>query len=182
MHEDKILIRQRIDDCLTNETSDPNSPTGCSPCPTGHLSYGGAGATCLPTMAYAMSQLPVPSFRVRGTDNGILELSFEAELPNIHENVTLSYWPTVALEESMVDASFTCKDLWSATGSGNLTNLTISLNFSELNGPCQLNLSFTPDHVVRGGVAALVLVTSLGRRNEKEKGLSVVGVQLRFEQ
>ena len=150
----------------------------CNSCPSGFSSAGGcarechpvscpegqvlSNSTCLPTLAHAVKELPMPNFSA-WSDGGLVHLSFEAQLPLIAEDVPVAYWPDLVptIMQSSLDTMPACSDHWNQTASAQTIELSLTLNYSELDGDCQLNTSWTDDTVARQGFAVLSFVAGV---------------------
>ncbi|CAE7252092.1 GPA3 [Symbiodinium sp. CCMP2456] len=139
-------------------------PVTLQACPTGYKSV---GVSCLPSLAFALTRLPSPTFQTSASN--MLRLIFDEDLPAVAENISLSYRARLGSDEGQTD----CK-AWNQTGQG---RFVLELSVAELDD-CKLNVSTTADYVAWSGVATLAL---LGDFYDKPVALWIFPVTFRFD-
>ena len=145
--------------CRSGFTSAGGCATECQQvsCPEGHVL---SNSTCLPTLVHAVKELPMPNFSTWSDDGRLVHMSFEAQLPLIADDIPISYWPDLVptMMPRSLDAMLGCSNHWNETRSIQTIELSLTLNYSALDGDCQLNTSWTEDTVVRRGFGVLSFV------------------------
>ncbi|CAE7944462.1 Tspear [Symbiodinium sp. KB8] len=122
-------------------------PVEFQTCPVGYMSDA-AGAICLPTLRHSLPLLASPVFSTTANEHsdGVVQMSFHAEVPIVAENISLRYRAAFGSKHSC--------STWT-TQQGNAVEIMLSLNYSQLDD-C-LNSSVTADYFVWNGVAVLAL-------------------------